>query len=105
MARLFKESVNQRRASISTLVALIPLAFISHYVDNPAIGVRISISVLLSIVFMVIGGRYFYDKLGGVAGDCLGALNQFVELGVLLVFAFSYPQSIVEGFPGEKSHF
>jgi cobalamin synthase len=92
MAHLFKKSVNAGRAFASTLVAAVPLVLLSLRDDDPTFGVRLVISVLLSLVMMVVGGRYFEGKLGGVAGDCLGALNQFVELGVLLVFAFQPPK-------------
>lgn len=36
---------------------------------------------------MFYGGKYFYGKLQGIAGDCLGALNQLVEVTTLLIFA------------------
>lgn len=105
MANLFKKSVNGKRAIASTLVAITGLAVLGLTETDWIVKAKIVICVIVSVIMMIIGGRYVYGKLGGMAGDCLGALNQFVELAVLLIFASGTQEPSIYEFPSMKSHF
>jgi len=41
----------------------------------------------VATVVMALGGRYAQRRIGGITGDVLGAVNQFVELSAYLVLA------------------
>jgi adenosylcobinamide-GDP ribazoletransferase len=38
--------------------------------------------ILTALLTMILSGRLYYRKIGGVTGDCFGATNQFVEIAV-----------------------
>jgi adenosylcobinamide-GDP ribazoletransferase len=42
------------------------------------------LSGAISLVIVALCQAYFHRKIGGITGDCLGAANQFQEIGVLL---------------------
>ncbi|WP_125153206.1 adenosylcobinamide-GDP ribazoletransferase [Clostridium rectalis] len=44
-------------------------------------------SIIVGIIITLIVLKLCNNKIGGVTGDCLGANNEFVELGVLLFFS------------------
>jgi cobalamin synthase len=46
--------------------------------------------VLVALAVTMVAGRYFRRVLGGITGDCLGAANQAVELGVYLTLAWRW---------------
>ncbi len=45
-------------------------------------------------------GQYFKHKLGGITGDCLGAVAVLCEAATLLLFAFSHPAARSPWVPG-----
>ena len=50
------------------------------------LGPAAGISVLAAVVVFVLGVVAFFPRwLGAVTGDCLGAVNQVVEVAVLAV--------------------
>jgi adenosylcobinamide-GDP ribazoletransferase len=48
-------------------------------------------SLTVALVATLAAGFFFRRRLGGITGDCLGAVNQLVELGVLLTLAAPWP--------------
>ncbi|WP_337172730.1 adenosylcobinamide-GDP ribazoletransferase [Gemmatimonas aurantiaca] len=45
------------------------------------------IPLLIALLLTTVSGRYFRQRIGGITGDTLGAVNQLVELGVYLILA------------------
>lgn len=57
-----------------------------------------AVCVLLVNLLLIYGAReYFYARLGGVTGDCFGAVEQLSEIGTLLIFLC--PVSTWSGMP------
>ena len=51
-------------------------------------GAREGVAIVLGSVLIVRASRaYFYKRLGGINGDCLGATEQLLEILILLFFA------------------
>jgi adenosylcobinamide-GDP ribazoletransferase len=51
-------------------------------------GWRAGAAMLALTGLIVLGGRwYFQRRIGGVTGDCLGAVSQVVEMGLLVLLA------------------
>ncbi|MGZ5028767.1 MAG: adenosylcobinamide-GDP ribazoletransferase, partial [Methylobacter sp.] len=61
---------NFRELAFAGVIALLPFALL------PALLLSAIIPVLLSTLFL---GRYFYRRIGGYTGDCLGASQQVAE--------------------------
>jgi adenosylcobinamide-GDP ribazoletransferase len=38
--------------------------------------------ILVALLAVILSGRFYYAKIGGVTGDCFGATNQLAELAV-----------------------
>ncbi len=51
-------------------------------------------SLALVIVIPFLAGRYFIKRIGGITGDCLGAINVLCEVAVLMIFAFAHGATI-----------
>jgi adenosylcobinamide-GDP ribazoletransferase len=52
-----------------------------------ACGVRAGLVIVLgSYLLMRIAQHYFYSRIGGINGDCLGATEQFTEIFILVLF-------------------
>ena len=43
--------------------------------------------LIVATLVTAIGGRYAQARIGGITGDVLGAVNQFVELSAYLALA------------------
>ena len=67
------------RMMFATLVPTVPLAI---WVFGPVVAVGIVGTTLLATW---LASRFFGKWLGGITGDCLGAVNQLIEVGVILV--------------------
>jgi adenosylcobinamide-GDP ribazoletransferase len=51
------------------------------------LGWRPGLTIVLGAYFIIRGARaYFYRRIGGVNGDCLGATEQLVEIFILVLF-------------------
>ncbi len=77
MGKTFKESISQSQmiaASIVTLVVAIGLMHIA--------GLAV---VLFSWLVVMVIAEFLKRKLGGLTGDCYGAVNEIAELSVLLI--------------------
>ena len=48
-------------------------------------------ALTVALVATLAAGLFFRRRLGGITGDCLGAVNQLVELGILLTLAAPWP--------------
>jgi adenosylcobinamide-GDP ribazoletransferase len=75
--------VSAGRLVAGTLLALLIAVPLLRWAALPA-GLSALAAVLLS-------GFFFRRRLGGITGDCLGAVNQFVELAVLLALSAHGP--------------
>lgn len=76
-------------SSLTTTGALIAIAqgvFVSML-----LGWRPGLLILAAAYLIVRGARaYFYKRIGGVNGDCLGATEQLLEIFILILFASPY---------------
>jgi adenosylcobinamide-GDP ribazoletransferase len=72
-------------ATLSTPVALIAIA--QGIAAALLCGVRGGITIVLAAYLAIrIAQWYFYRRIGGVNGDCLGATEQILEIFVLVLF-------------------
>jgi adenosylcobinamide-GDP ribazoletransferase len=73
-------------SSLSTTGALIAIA--QGIALSMLLGWRPGLLILAGAYIIVRSTRaYFYKRIGGVNGDCLGATEQLVEIFVLILFA------------------
>jgi adenosylcobinamide-GDP ribazoletransferase len=73
-------------SSLSTTGALIAIA--QGLIASMLIGWRPGVLILAAAYIIVRGARtYFYKRIGGVNGDCLGATEQLLEIFILILFA------------------
>jgi adenosylcobinamide-GDP ribazoletransferase len=72
-------------STLTTPVALVAMA--QGIAAALACGVRPGLVILLGCYLILRGARwYFYRRIGGVNGDCLGATEQILEIFVLVLF-------------------
>ena len=72
-------------STLTTPVALIALA--QGLVAAFLFGVRPGVAIGLGAYLIIRVARwYFYRRIGGINGDCLGATEQFVEIFILVLF-------------------
>lgn len=73
-------------ASLTTTGALIAIA--QGIAASMLLGWRPGLLVLAGAYLIVRGARnYFYKRIGGINGDCLGATEQLLEIFILVLFA------------------
>ncbi len=73
-------------SSLSTTGALIAIA--QGIAASMLLGWRAGLLILAGAYIVIRGARaYFYKRIGGVNGDCLGATEQLLEIFVLILFA------------------
>ena len=84
--RPFAASVTDARLVVGTLLSAAVTVFALHGSGLVAILVVCT----CALVVTMIAGRYFWRRLRGMTGDCLGAANQLVELSVYLVLASTW---------------
>ena len=77
--RAFVGGVTIQRTIVATVIAFA--------IVIAAIGWKAPIAIGVTIVVTALGGRYARRRIGGITGDVLGAVNQFVELSTYLVLA------------------
>ena len=82
-SRPFAASVTPARLAAGTLTAAAVVV--------PLLGREAAPVLLVALLVTLVAGRYFRRVLGGITGDCLGAANQAVELGVYLTLAWRWP--------------
>ena len=75
--------VSGARVAIGTVFTLVSLFYALHW--------AILSTLTVALVATLAAGIFFRRRLGGITGDCLGAVNQLVELGVLLTLAAPWP--------------
>ena len=65
-------------------IALLPLAFlINPIADLPWWQACLTV-MAIAFAATILCGRYFIRRIGGYTGDCLGAVQQISELGIML---------------------
>jgi adenosylcobinamide-GDP ribazoletransferase len=75
-------------STLTTPIALIALA--QGIIAAFLLGVRSGVAIGLGAYLIVRVARwYFYRRIGGVNGDCLGAAEQILEIFVLVLFTCS----------------
>jgi adenosylcobinamide-GDP ribazoletransferase len=73
-------------SSLTTAGAMIAIA--QGLIASMLLGWRAGLLILLGAYLILRGARtYFYKRIGGVNGDCLGATEQFLEIYILILFA------------------
>ncbi len=73
-------------SSLTTTGALIAIA--QGIAASMLLGWRAGVLILAGIYLIVRGARtYFYKRIGGVNGDCLGATEQILQIFILILFA------------------
>ncbi|HTB13000.1 MAG TPA: adenosylcobinamide-GDP ribazoletransferase [Bryobacteraceae bacterium] len=73
-------------SSLTTTGAVIALA--QGVVASMLLGWRAGVLIVAAAYVIVRGARsYFYKRIGGVNGDCLGATEQLLEIFILILFA------------------
>jgi len=73
-------------SSMTTTGALIAIA--QGLAVSMLLGWRAGLLILAGAYLIIRGARkYFYKRIGGVNGDCLGATEQFLEIFILILFA------------------
>ena len=73
-------------SSLTTTGALIAIA--QGIIASMLLGWRPGLLILLGAYLILRAARaYFYKRIGGVNGDCLGATEQFLEIFILVLFA------------------
>jgi adenosylcobinamide-GDP ribazoletransferase len=73
-------------SSLTTAGSLIAIA--QGLIASMLLGWRPGLLVILGAYLIVRGARtYFYKRIGGVNGDCLGATEQLLEIFILILFA------------------
>jgi adenosylcobinamide-GDP ribazoletransferase len=75
----FVAGVTRARMSVATVATLA--------VVIAAVGWKAPIVLIAALFVTLAGGRYANRRIGGITGDVLGAVNQFVELATYLVLA------------------
>lgn len=72
-------------SSLTTTGALLAIA--QGLIASMLLGWRPGLLILLAAYIIVRGARtYFYKRIGGVNGDCLGATEQLLEIFILILF-------------------
>ncbi len=73
-------------SSLTTTGALI--AIVEGLAASMLLGWRPGLLIIAGAYLIVRGARaYFYKRIGGVNGDCLGATEQLLEIFILVLFA------------------
>lgn len=73
-------------SSLSTTGALIAIA--QGVIASMLLGWRAGLLILLGAYLIIRAARtYFYKRIGGINGDCLGATEQLLEIFILILFA------------------
>lgn len=75
----FVDGVRMGRATAATIQTGV-LVFL-------CLGTIAWVPLLIALLLTTVSGRYFRQRIGGITGDTLGAVNQLVELGVYLILA------------------
>lgn len=73
-------------SSLNTTGAI--LALIQGLIASMLLGWRPGLLIIAGTYLIVRGARaYFYKRIGGINGDCLGATEQLLEIFILILFA------------------
>lgn len=75
-ARPAAQSLSHPALACAALFALVPLAWLGIGAGIAATGVALTLRI--------VAAQYFYRRIGGFTGDCLGAVQQITELGFYL---------------------
>ena len=78
-SRPFASAVTTARLAGGTTFAVCILIAVAGAASLPLLAI--------AAVVTMAGGRYFFRRIGGITGDCLGAANQLVELACYLTLA------------------
>lgn len=75
----FVSGISGTRVLVATLMSFVLVA--------AAVGWKAPVAIGVALVVLAVGGRYARRRIGGITGDVLGAINQFVEVAIYLVLA------------------
>jgi adenosylcobinamide-GDP ribazoletransferase len=71
---------------LGAIASCVAIATIAFFIEPHAVK-QMQISALACLCFWPLAGVYVRQKIGGITGDALGAINHLTVLLVLLVFA------------------
>jgi adenosylcobinamide-GDP ribazoletransferase len=81
--------ISGRAFIYASIMLMLILTIYSLIAKLNATQIIISIlAIIYALIFTLIFRLYSYKKIGGVTGDVLGALNEFIELLLFLTFIF-----------------
>jgi adenosylcobinamide-GDP ribazoletransferase len=71
------QSLSRGSFACAGLLTLVPLVWL---------GAGAAVAAAVAIVLRIAAANYFYRRIGGYTGDCLGAVQQVAEIGFYLGF-------------------
>jgi adenosylcobinamide-GDP ribazoletransferase len=83
MARALAGGVRGARLAAGTIVTILIATALLRWTALPPLVFAATATLAAAL--------FFRRRLGGITGDCLGATNQLVELGVLLALSARLP--------------
>ena len=75
--KLIAHKITAISFAVGTLLALAIVAV--------ALGTEAAPAALIALMVAAISGFYYWRRIGGITGDCLGATNQLTEIAVYLL--------------------
>ena len=83
-AKPIAQEMNRTDLLIGSMCGLLPSVILVCI--NPLLWPVLTASFIWSVLAFWGAGRYFFGRLGGYTGDCLGAAQQISELGIYCLF-------------------
>ena len=94
IAKVYAGQVTWPRLALASLVPTVPLAV---FVLGPAVASGL---LLGTLAVVALGATFFRHWLGGITGDCIGSVNQVIEV---LVFAVAANPAVTDAILGRVS--
>jgi len=86
LGRAVKNHAGWRQALLASILTLAGLALIAFWVPPIPVVLSVVAAGLVSVIF----ARFTLARLPGLTGDIYGAINELIEVSVLIVWCFSW---------------